>query len=109
MAKTAAVTFRVAGVTFENRQGYLCYLEKHRNDVYYTFRREPKNQYDKNAIAVIGHDRKENKHMQVGYVPKEYAAIFAPSMDQGRRPRISRSMHVGGQGLTRGLELTIQP
>ena len=41
-------------------------------------RREPKNEYDENAIAVFGHDT------QLGYVRSERAALLAPMIDRGR-------------------------
>ena len=96
-----------AGVTFDNRQGYLCHLEQNAPDVYFFLRREPKNEYDSNAIAIIGHNMKTNKYMQVGYVPKKQAEALAPIMDQGYRPRVSKPTFVGGQGFTRGLQLDV--
>ena len=43
-------------------------------------RREPRNHYDPNAIAVLT----ANGHAQAGYIPKEVAAKLAPMMDRGQ-------------------------
>ena len=53
------ITFNVAGVTFEKRQGKLWNLRKAENDptkkIFLSLRREKNNERDKNAIAVIAH------------------------------------------------------
>lgn len=52
-----------------------------------TFRlkREPENEYDKNAIMVQLSVRKGAHFLDLGYVPKDKAAIWAPMIDTGEK------------------------
>lgn len=78
------IEIAVAGVTFENRQGKLWNLRKAENagqNVYCSLRREPKNERDTNAIAVIAHT--ENSNFKIGYVPANVACWLAKRMDNG--------------------------
>lgn len=82
------VTIRVAGTTFEGRQGKLWNLRKAENagkHVYITLRREPNNERDKNAIAVLAHieDEKKIVAFKIGYVPANVACWLAKRMDAG--------------------------
>lgn len=85
MTKTfGKVTTKVAGVTFKNRQGKLWNLRKAENagqKVFCSLRREPNNEYDRCAIAVLAHT--ENSTFKIGYVPKNIAIWLAPRMDNG--------------------------
>lgn len=66
----------VAGVTFEGRQGV---LERCTRDMPCRLEPEPTNKYDPNAIKVMvatGPGTVE----QVGYVPKNLAALIAPRL-----------------------------
>lgn len=66
----------VAGVTFEGRQGI---LERCTKDMPCRLEAEPTNKYDPNAIKVMvatGPGTVE----QVGYVPKNLAAVIAPRL-----------------------------
>ena len=45
--------------------------------------REPENEYDPNAILIQLSVRKGTHFLDLGYVPKEQAAIWAPMMDAG--------------------------
>lgn len=75
------VEFKVVGVSFTNEDGVK------RQDVIANLRvndmvmlqREPANQYDTNAVAVM------SLYGQVGYVGKEYAKILGPMIDAGKK------------------------
>lgn len=78
---------KVTGVTYQNRQKTLMGIRTNikngvKTDVVLV--REPKNQFDKNAIKVIVRWRKgeELKRAQVGYIPRETAEKVAPLMDK---------------------------
>ena len=75
---------RVAGVTFDNRDGTprQPFIRRVRKDDRLTLVREPENPYDANAIAVAWHDAAGDVH-QVGYVPRALAGVLAPLMDDG--------------------------
>jgi hypothetical protein len=47
------------------------------------FKREPKNQYDPNAIAVFVAGGNFLENMHIGYLRKELAAVLAPKLDNG--------------------------
>lgn len=84
----AKVNVNVAGTTFDNRQGKLWNLRKAENagkKCYCTLRREPKNERDVNAIAVIAHVETEDKNtaFKIGYVPANVACWLAKRMDAG--------------------------
>ena len=82
------ITFNVAGVTFEKRQGKLWNLRKAENDptkkIFLSLRREKNNERDKNAIAVIAHISEGKQPIfKIGYVPANIAGWLAPRMDNG--------------------------
>ena len=61
---------KVYGVSFNNRQSLLKELAKHKlEDIILTFKREPNNPADPNAIRVIAHIR-GNKKMLIGVFDK---------------------------------------
>lgn len=99
------ITFHVAGVTFENRQGYLRHIERCPN-VQLTLYREKNNKFDPNAIKVMVHAN--NKRFPVGYVPRQLAAELAPLMDTNIYIRIENFKVTGGYGRPRGLEVNIR-
>lgn len=75
---------RVAGVTFENRDGTprQPFVKKAKKDDRLVLRREPDNLFDPNAIGVWWADPEGQDH-QVGYVPRALAAVLAPLVDEG--------------------------
>lgn len=83
------VNVKAAGVSFEGRQGKLCYLRKHEDDAYLTLRREKGNAADPNAIAVIAHV-KGGTTCKVGYVPAKTARWLAAYMDAKQIVRCCR-------------------
>lgn len=111
------VTFNVAGVTFEKRQGKLWNLRKAESDpnrkIFLSLRREKNNERDKNAIAVIAHVS-GGKHpaFKIGYVPANVAGWLAPRMDNGLMVRAyakskdAKFVH-GGNGRNLGVTLKV--
>ena len=47
------------------------------------FRREKKNEYDPNAIAVFVADKQFLAGQHIGYLRKEVAAVISPRVDKG--------------------------
>lgn len=72
-----SLNFKVAGVTYENRQEIIAKLQGTEPVV---IKPEPENPYDKNAIAVVVGFEGEVYH--IGYVPKELAAELAPLLEE---------------------------
>lgn len=107
------ITFKVAGVTFDNRQCNIGYLRKqikasidNNEQVYYiTYRREKDNIHDSNAIAVYAHIIKTKKRVQLGYIPRELAKEIAPLIDSGKKIFTHTANILGGRIL--GVEITI--
>ena len=70
-------TFRVVGEAYENRAMELDRLTIG-DDVF--LKREPRNPYDENAVAVINGERRS-----LGYLRREVSVWFAPILDRGRQ------------------------
>ncbi len=68
--------FKVRGVTYEGRQEIIAKLT---GDEPVRIVPEPDNPYDKNALAVFV--ASEGEVCQMGYVPKENAALLAPFLE----------------------------
>lgn len=83
MDKITGVEFKVAGVTFKNDDGSdrgqkIIEISKNRDNTIIEIEREPSNRFDPNAVMV------KADGVQIGYIPKDYASILSPLMDQGR-------------------------
>lgn len=82
MNKLTGIEFKVVGVSFDdevtglNRQVFLSMMKPTDPII---IEREPQNLFDRNAVAVKCNGNK------IGYVGKQYVAILAPLMDQGRK------------------------
>jgi HIRAN domain len=75
--RTQTLVFRVAGVTFDNRQATIARL---RGDEPVRVVPEPTNKFDPNALAVlVAVAPGDVRH--VGYVPRELAARIAPFLE----------------------------
>ena len=94
-------TFRIAGVTFEGRQGKLITLKKMGKGAYIKLQREKNNQFDKNAIAVIA-VLPNGTHMKIGYVPKTRNQPIAAVMDAGQNTRVRNFSIIGGGDYSMG-------
>lgn len=81
---TDPIKTRVAGVTFENRDGTprQPFIRHVRKDDRLVLTREPDNEFDPNAIKVFWEDPEGGVH-QLGYVPRTLAAVLAPLADEG--------------------------
>lgn len=99
------INFKIKGTTFDNRQGYIAYLNKHA-DAFLVYSREKNNPHDKNAIAIAGYVP-NGKYVPVGYVPKEIASEIAPLIDKGYRIYTHGYKIVGGHGYKYGIEVSI--
>ena len=84
------ITFKVAGVSHENRQSILASL---RGDEPCRIEAEPTNPYDPNALAVKVATKEGVKH--VGYVPRDLAKTIAPAF-QGEYIMAKLDRIVGG-------------
>jgi len=83
IVKGRILVSKIAGVTFGNRQAALKKLEQYNTGmINVSLQREAGNTYDANAIKVnvtVG----TGSQYQLGYVPKDLAAVLAPLMDKG--------------------------
>ncbi len=70
-----------AGTLINNRSYY---IDKLNNNSTIILKREPNNEYDPYAIAVL-----DENHSMLGYIPKELAAFLAGLMDHGKEPEAS--------------------
>ena len=103
---------RIVGVTFnndetgENRQDIISELKQKKQLIFgqeVELTREPGNQYDGNAIAVIGPD-----HRKLGYIKREISAEFAPLMDNGAKTRaFVRHLLGDGEDYFYGIEIAL--
>ncbi len=97
------LTLKAAGVTFENRQAALQHLTHYsRYHIALLLRRE-NNPFDVNAIQVIAHVAGKGSY-PIGYLPREWAAVFAPLMDKGmmvpaRFESVTGGSDIGNYGL----------
>lgn len=74
-ASVTSFTIPVVGINIKDRKSF---VEKLNIDDALYLERELNNDYDKNAIKVLDED---NNH--IGYIPSDYAVIYAPKMDAG--------------------------
>ena len=91
---------RVAGVSFENRDGSLrqTYVRQVSKGDALVLRREPENPFDPHAMAVDWADADGRPH-QLGYVPRSLAALLAPLVDGGQLKLKAKVARKGGGGL----------
>lgn len=102
-----SISMNVKGVTFDNKQGYIAYLLKNKENCFVALERDSKNKFDKNAIKVIGCVR-HGKKVCVGFVPKELAKELAPIMDNNKKPWVKDfSIHGLSKEKTFGMNLTV--
>lgn len=93
------MTIRVVGTTAENRQERLSFLAKFPpRKLTVTLEREPKNQYDDNAIKVIVHIPQIRRKTVIGYVPKGLTKELAKVIDKGIMVKPVFQGVIGGYG-----------
>lgn len=100
MIEFPPIQTRVAGVSFENRDGSLrqTYVRQVKKGDGLVLRREPENPFDPNAMAVDWLDA-EARPRQLGYVPRALAALLAPLVDGGKLQLNAKVARKGGGGL----------
>ena len=86
------VSFEIAGAGFEGRQKTFIDLvvDGSRDDLEVFLERDPKNEYDANAIKVMVKNTKTGVSGQAGWVPAVFAKALAPVMDGHRRPVVAK-------------------
>lgn len=86
------VSFEIAGAGFEGRQKTFIDLvvDTPRDDLEIFLERDPKNEYDANAIKVMVKNNKTGVSSQAGWVPAVFAKALAPVMDGRRRPVVTK-------------------
>ena len=100
-SKTFGFHTKIVGVTHGNRQQLIKSLKI--GDVL-TFQREPNNQYDRNAIAIM-----TTTGEQLGYISKELAEKLAPKMDIGINFEVKVSNITGGtNGMNYGVNIFVE-
>ena len=78
------VSFEIAGAGFEGRQKTFIDLvvDGSRDDLEVFLERDPKNEYDANAIKVMVKNTKTGVSGQAGWVPAVFAKALAPVMEK---------------------------
>ncbi|MDE5993498.1 MAG: HIRAN domain-containing protein, partial [Oscillospiraceae bacterium] len=64
-------------------------------DISVKLKREPRNAYDSNAVAVYAALR-DNRVFFIGYLPKAVASVLAPLMDKDTEPNTKAFRVTGG-------------
>lgn len=103
LVKTFKYNSKLVGVTFEGRQAVISLLK---GDEQLSCRREPENEYDKNAVAVdvlVGEE-----WLPIGYIAKDKNQEIAASMDAGIVPKITLANITGGDGKSFGINFEIE-
>lgn len=97
--------FRVAGVTFENRQEIIekyCY----EGDIIHLFL-DVNNPYDENAIMCVKIDEETGVHHMIGYVPRRVNALLAEKLRSGEQLQAYIFEIHGGDGLNIGVTIEV--
>lgn len=119
MSQTNLISYhsKLVGVTFEGRQDIIAQLE---GDEELRFRREPDNEYDKNAVAVdvlcgggtvlddeVAIDV-EDEWQPIGYIARDKNEELAEVLSAGKHATISLSDITGGDGKSYGVNVYIE-
>lgn len=99
MSEFPTIKTRVAGISFENKDGSSrqANARRVRKGDPLQLRREPENVYDPHALAVEFVEP-EGQTLQLGYVPRGLASVLAPMVDAGAKLEAS-VIRAGGGGL----------
>lgn len=78
------VSFEIAGAGFEGRQKTFTGIavDTPRDDLEVFLERDPKNEYDANAIKVMVRNARTGSGGQAGWVPAVFAKALAPVMEK---------------------------
>lgn len=96
LIKAHAVSTKVVGTSFDNRQNVLALLAKYNPaDVSVKLVRDRSNAFDSNAVAVTA-AIKGKVSAVIGYLPKAVASVIAVLMDKGLRIMSGTLSIVGG-------------
>ena len=100
---------KVAGVTYNNRQSTLRFLDSIQKDkINVSLFRDKANPFDDYAVAVIA-DVPGQGSYRVGYLPRQSAEVVANLMDQGVQFVSWLQGIIGGfNGLSYGMRIRIQ-
>lgn len=94
-----SMTFRVAGVTFGNRQAILKWLSQFpAEQLTASLEREKDNAADENAVKIILHVEPLKKKACVGYVPRGLAHELSKVLDAGISYKVELVAILGGYG-----------
>lgn len=101
------IELKAVGVTFGNRQVALQHLMRYpRTRIELTLVRE-RNPHDPNAIAVIARVHGKGS-AAIGYLPREWAAVFAPLMDRNISVPVRFESITGGRAFGHyGLKMAV--
>lgn len=120
MSQTNLISYhsKLVGVTFEGRQDVIAQLE---GDEELRFRREPDNEYDKNAVAVdvllssgtVGFDDNttvevDEEWLPIGYIARDKNEELAQVLSDGKHATIQLSDITGGDGKSYGVNVYIE-
>ena len=94
-----SMTVRAAGVSFENRQERLAFLQQFKpEDLTVTLEREKENKFDSNAIQIVVHIKPIRRRTVIGYVPKGLARELSKVLDMGIQVKATLMQIIGGYG-----------
>lgn len=104
---------KLVGVTFEGRQDIIADLT---GDEQLRFRREPDNEYDKNAVAVdvlatapgMAYEEKVSEWLPIGYIAKDNNTELAQILDEEKQAKIRLKDITGGDDKAYGLNVEIE-
>lgn len=92
-----SMTVRAAGVTFENRQERLRFLQQFKPEhLAVALEREPDNRCDRNAINITVYILPLKKKTVIGYVPAGLARELAKAIDAGVKVKAKLLQIIGG-------------
>ena len=92
-----SMTVRAAGVSFENRQERLAFLQQFKpEDLTVTLEREKENKFDGNAIQIVVHIKPISRRTIIGYIPKGLARELSKVLDMGIQVKATLLQIIGG-------------
>lgn len=94
-----SMTVRAAGVSFENRQERLAFLQQFKpEDLTVTLEREKENKLDCNAIQIVVHIKPISRRTIIGYIPKGLARELSKVLDMGIQVKATLMQIIDGYG-----------